>query len=201
MDRRRSPTTPSARLRVALAVACALALTAGAAWPQGEAERRAQTGVRLFRSLLAADLALDSKVGPDGELVLVVFHAGDRRRAEALAAALRGPGTAPEKLRGLPVRVEISADRALAAYQASPPAGIFLAQPLDGAVRQGLVDYGIRRHVIVYSPFEGDVEKGVHAGLAVEAQVRPYVNTETLAASQIALKPFFMKVTKVYPAS
>ena len=43
------------------------------------------------------------------------------------------------------------------------------------------------------------LEHGVLAGMSVEAQVRPYVNTETLAASHVELKSFFMKVTKVYP--
>ena len=52
--------------------------------------------------------------------------------------------------------------------------------------------------MIVYSPFEGHVEKGVLGGLSVEAQVRPYVNRATVEASQITLKPFFMEVAKVY---
>ncbi|HEX8154652.1 MAG TPA: hypothetical protein VF698_16080, partial [Thermoanaerobaculia bacterium] len=62
-----------------------------------------------------------------------------------------------------------------------------------------LVKYGIDRRLIVYSPFEGHVESGVTGGLSVEAQVRPFVNSTTLAASHIALKDFFLKVTKVYP--
>ena len=36
------------------------------------------------------------------------------------------------------------------------------------------------------------------AGLAVEAQVRPYVNLTTLAASNITLKEIFLKVAKVH---
>jgi hypothetical protein len=63
---------------------------------------------------------------------------------------------------------------------------------------KSIIKYGIDHHVIVYSPFEGHVERGVLGGLAVEAQVRPYVNLTTLDASNITLKPLFFKVTKVF---
>ncbi len=63
---------------------------------------------------------------------------------------------------------------------------------------QSLVRFGIDRHVIVYSPFEGDVESGILGGLSIEAQVRPYLNRATLESSHIMLKEFFLKVAKVY---
>jgi len=65
-------------------------------------------------------------------------------------------------------------------------------------VQRPVVRYGIDHHVIVYSPFEGDVERGILGGIAVEAQVRPYVNAATLTASNITFKSLFFKVTKVF---
>ncbi len=52
--------------------------------------------------------------------------------------------------------------------------------------------------MILYSPFEGDVERGVTAGLSIEAKVLPFVNQRTLEASGVELKPFFLKVAKVH---
>jgi hypothetical protein len=176
-----------------------LALRPLVAVAESEEDRRAQAGIRLFRSLLAADLDLENKRGEDGKLLLVVFHTGNRDKAEELAKALAGAGADPDPIKGLPVAIELGTDPAFASHDKHPPAGIFLAQAPSPQALQTIVRYGIDHHVIVYSPFEGHVEKGVLAGLAVEAQVRPYVNRETLAASHIELKAFFMKVTKVYP--
>jgi hypothetical protein len=189
------------RLPVAAAVLLlALALHVVPAAGESDEDRRVQAGIRLFRSLLAADLDLERKVDGDGRLLLLVFHAGDRGRADELEKALAGEAAdGPDPIRGLPVRLDTSIDPSFAAFAAAPPAGIFVGQAPSPAVLQSIVRYGIAHHVIVYSPFEGHVEQGVLAGLSVEAQVRPYVNRETLAASHIALKSFFLKVAKVYP--
>lgn len=163
-------------------------------------QRRIDTGVRLFRALLAADLGLARKA-TGGHLLVLFFYAHDRRRAEDLArlfAKGEGGSTEAAAIKGMPVAVDVADDAGFAAYASRTPAGIFITDPPEGATLRALVDYGIANRVIVYSPFEGDVEKGVLGGLAVEAQVRPYINLATLNASQIELKEFFLKVTKVY---
>ena len=163
-------------------------------------DRRTETGLRLFRSLLAADLALEKKAGPDGRLLVLFFHERDPRRAEHLARAFARADAAgnPEPVRGLPLAIETTSDPAFRGQANRTPAGIFLAEDPSGANLRSIIQYGIANRVIVYSPFEGHVERGVLGGLAVEAQVRPYINQSTLAASNITLKDFFLKVTKVY---
>jgi hypothetical protein len=196
---RRGP-APRRRALAVLALLAALALRGAPVAGESDEDRRSQAGVRLFRSLLAADLDIAKKTDGDGKLLLVVYHTGDRSRAEAVLRSLAGDGKdEPDPVRELPVRLDTTIDPTFAAFAHGPPAGIFLAQPPSQASLKSIVRYGIDHHVIVYSPFEGDVERGVLAGLSVEAQVRPYVNTDTLAASHISLKSFFMKVAKVYP--
>jgi hypothetical protein len=187
------------RLAALLAAVVCLAAAAGA---ESHEERRAQTGLRLFRAMLAADLDLQRKVEPDGRLLVVFLHAGDGRRAEALATAFarRGAGGEPEPIRGLPVRVEVRLASGLApALDQRSTAGLFLAEAPDEATLREVVLFGIARRLIVYSPYEGHVESGVLGGLAIEAQVRPYVNLTTLARSNVTLKDFFLKVAKVHP--
>lgn len=158
-------------------------------------ERRVRTGARLFRALLAADLALERKVGADGKLHVQIY-ARDKSYADGIAALIAPKSDDPEsKIRGLDVAVETSA--ALPSSD-RPLAGVFLAQAPDDAALDQLIGWGIREHVAIYSPFEGHVERGVLGGLSVEAKVRPYVNLKTLAASGIELKPFFLKVAKVH---
>lgn len=190
------PSGPAAAVPFALAACllCAMPLLA-----DSEQERRAQVGVRLFRALLAADLGLEEKREGEAPLLLVVVYGTDRRLGEDVARSLRGGAAEPEPIRGMPVVVETTQARGLERYGTRSPAGVFIAQPADARDLAGFVRFGIDHRVIVYSPFEGDVERGIHAGLSVEAQVRPYVNTATLAASGIAIKPFFLKAAKAYP--
>jgi hypothetical protein len=157
-------------------------------------DRRAAAGIRLFRALLAADLDLPKKTVAPNQLLILFFYVDDKARAADLAQRF----ATDDKVRGIPIVTEVTNDPSFAAYEKRVPAGIFLA---DAPAKQPLVSiihWGITHRVIVYSPFEGHVERGVLGGLSVEAQVRPYVNRATVEASQITLKPFFMEVAKVY---
>lgn len=167
----------------------------GVATADYQQERRAQSGVRFLRIVLQADLELDKKTAADGALTVVFFYRSDAAAARKLAEAFAGAGA----IRGLPVKVETTADSAFGVRRERPPAAVFFTEPPSEEHLSRLVEYGIQKHVITFSPFEGEVENGVAAGLSVEAQVRPLINTQTLERSKIVLKPFFLKATKTYP--
>lgn len=165
---------------------------------QSEEAVRVDVGVRMFATLLGADVDL-AKKADDGKLLLVIFYTNDKDRAEKLAAGMRlSPTGEPKKIGGLAVDVVITNDASLAGVAARRPAGIFLAQSPDGKTLRTVIQYGINNRVVVYSPFDGHVESGVLGGLSIGAQVKPYVNRATLEASQITLKELFMKVAKVH---
>lgn len=186
------------RLGVAVALAGLLAAVPARLFSDAIQERRSSAGARLFWALLAADLDLADKTGADGSLLVVVFYTTDRGEADRVTATLGGHGE-KHRIKTLPVRIEATNDPSFSAYRKDPPAGIFLAQAPSTSDLRAVIRYGIKHRVIVYSPFEGHVEQGVLAGLSVGARVQPYVNRETLDASHIHLKGFFLKVTKVYP--
>ena len=142
---------------------------------------RAQAGARLFRAFLSADVDVDKKT-VDNQLLILFLYIDDKARATSLASHFLGEAKDGGTIRGLPLSVAYTSDATLASYKSKIPAGIFLAQPPSDTTRRALIKYGIEHHVIVYSPFEGDVESGILGGLSVEAQVRPYVNLSTLSA-------------------
>lgn len=177
-----------------VAALLALALLVAPLRADDLANVRSQAGARLFRALLSADTDIDRKTA-DKQLVIVFLYIDDKARAAALASRFLGDS---RDIHGIPLAIEFTTDPSLTAYKSRAAAGIFLAQPLATPALKSVVAYGIEHHVIVYSPFEGNVESGVTGGLAVEAQVRPYINLATLNASSISLKPLFFKVTKVF---
>jgi len=182
--------------RFLAAVLSALVVTSIAADDLGDV--RSQAGARLFRAFLSADVDVEKKTVENNQLLILFLYVDDKARATNLASHFLGDAKDGGTIRGLPLTVAYSSDPSMAGFKSRVPAGIFIAQPPSEANRRALIKYGIEHHVIVYSPFEGDVEHGVLGGLSVEAQVRPYVNLSTLSASNISLKPLFFKVTKVF---
>jgi hypothetical protein len=178
-----------------LLAAALVLLIAGHALGDDVEDRRANAGVRLFRALMLADTDLSKKTIAPNQLLVVFYYVDDQRRAKDLAARFVQES---KELRGLAVSTEVSNDPSMETLGARTPAGIFFAQSPNRKSIASLVRYGISKHVIVYSPFEGHVELGVLGGLSVEAQVRPFLNHATLEASQISLKPLFLSVAKVF---
>jgi hypothetical protein len=183
------------RLTAVVILAC---LLASSLFADEVHERRATAGLRLFRALLAADMNLPAKIIAPNEVLVVFLYVKDRRRAETLARRFVDEAKDGNKLRGLTVVTEVSNDPSLESHAARSPAGVFIAEAPSRGALGTLIQAGIQRHVIVYSPFEGHVESGVLGGVSVEAQVRPFLNRATLQASQITLKPFFLDVAKVF---
>ena len=158
-----------------------------------ELDRRTTIGIKLFRTTLAADTAIAEKAGEGGALSLLLFYAHDRERAEVLAERLRAAGA----IRRTPIRVALSDDPSLAAFDDHPPVAVFLSEePDDGEDLARLVDYAEEHGSLLFSPFRGHVERGVGAGLFIAAKVRPYLNLRSLEASGIALRPFFLRIAK-----
>ena len=161
-------------------------------------DRRVRIGARLFRSLLTAQLALESKTANDGALHVIVFGA-DAALAPEIADLIASSGEAGKAgIHDLPVSIERVASIAQLA-KIQQPAGVFLATTQSPADLSQLIRWSTDSHVVLYSPFEGDVEHGVAAGLAVEARVQPYLNTGALQAAGVEIKPFYLKVAKTFP--
>ncbi|MEZ5583315.1 MAG: hypothetical protein R3F37_11680 [Candidatus Competibacteraceae bacterium] len=163
-------------------------------------DQRVQIGLRLFRTLLAADQELKKKVDVDGRLELILIYRDDRNQAEAFAKALEisGRGDQQGKIKDFPLQITPIDIADLEVLQQRVPAAIYLVQPLPKSLLEAVIQYGIDHQRIVFSPFVGDVENGVLAGFAIGVRVRPYINRNTLERSEVQLKSLLLKVAKLY---
>jgi len=162
-------------------------------------EQRVKIGLRLFRTLLAADIDLGKKVNAEDRLELALLYRNDRRWAEEFATALQasGHGGQQGKVRNYPLQITLTNDISFHELRHTP-AAIYLVQPLPDPALQAVIQYGVRHQRIVFSPFEGHVEKGVLAGLAIKVRVRPHINQATLERSGIRLNRLLLKVAKIH---
>lgn len=172
----------------------AFGLFASSAFADSEQERRVRTGARLFRSLLAADVAIEKRAATDGSLQVVIL--GSEQRLSRQMGELIAPN-AQAQIRNHTLRIRLLSN--FTEVTGAPPVAVFLSSVPPEADFDALVRWAIARKVILYSPFEGHVERGALAGISIEAKVLPYINVQTLKASGIELKPFFLKVAKRFP--
>lgn len=159
-------------------------------------DRRITTGAKIFRALLAADVDISGKTGKDGNLNLCLLYVDDSGNAEKAAETLKGRDDS--RIRKLGVRVALVPFDDWTNGRAEGFAGIFLTQDLSDEKLNRLLEDANDRKIVVFSPFEGDVERGAHSGIVVEARVRPYINTAALRHADVRLKSFFVRVAKHY---
>lgn len=161
--------------------------------PADEAlQRRVLVGVKLFPSVLAASQSLESESAMHHVRVFIVYR-DDENSAWELAETLRNI----EAIKGIPLVVETLPIALLPLYSSDPPFGLFIAQRNDKDVEL-ITHFGRQHNVITFSPFRGDVEKGILAGIEISDRILPYINSETLAALPVGLKAFFLKVAEIY---
>lgn len=157
------------------------------------AERRlVNVGVRIFPSVLAASFKLNS-LPQDSPLVIYVVYKEDVGHAKALSERLAQ--MSPIKDHTLLPR-ELPAS-ALSQYDGAPPFAILVSEDI-GRELTTVIDYSQKNDVLSFSPFSGDVEKGILTGIIVSDRVLPYINLRTLAGMSYAFKPFFLKVAAAY---
>lgn len=158
-------------------------------------DRRATVGLNLFRALLVADQEAEAKADEAGELPVYVLYAEDRIQADSYVDTLQ---LELGNIRERRTRIESVSFNDYLSRKRDSPLGIFISQRLTGDELERLVRRSVEQGVILFSPFEGDVEKGVLAGLSVQASVRPYINLKALKETDIAIKPFYLRVARTY---
>lgn len=155
--------------------------------------RRVAVGINLFPAVLAADQDIGSRRSGNGPLVVLLVYRDAADAVEPLAATLRDKGA----IRGIPVQVKVVGVDELRDLKGVGVAGVFVAQRLGGEIG-AILDFSRRHRMLSFSPFEGDVERGIAAGISVSDRVLPYVNVAAVDAAGIRIKPFFLRIAERY---
>lgn len=153
-------------------------------------ERLIHVGLKIFPAVIAANTALE-KIPPEEILKIVILYRDNKAFAEQLAETLR----TVSNIKGHMLEIKTLTVSQLSLHP--PPNALFLSQHMDEKLRE-IITYSITHNTISFSPFRGDVERGILAGIAVSDRILPYINLHTLSRQGLELKPFFMKVAETY---
>jgi len=158
-------------------------------------DRRVQISLSLFPKIVAVDNGFKTKLTGENKVRLVFVYDRNKFRANELAEELR---QSSQNIENVAVdSISVPLDEQLQDYSISPTA-IFVAEPLGEDDFKRLILYGIKKRVIVFSPFSGDVERGATVGLSITTRVFPYFNNNTLQESGLDINPVLLEMSKRY---
>lgn len=168
-----------------------LALLLSIAGPLSQAQEALSPRLQIGIGILPAIIAANQRLANDDAQILSIYlvYLNNRHRAEQLRPALEKIG----KIRKRELVIESLSMTDLLAGNPAPTSAIFLVEPL-GRELGDLLEFTERKRVLLFSPFEGDVERGVATGFRVTDKVLPMVNMTALKQSNIQLKAFFLRV-------
>lgn len=156
---------------------------------------RLQVALKLFPRIVATDQQLDEKLNKHGKIYLLVYYTNSKQQAkqffEKLAAEIPRIGNHDIEYFYSNTLITEFGDNNL-------PTGVFLAEPLNQAELKKITDYSRKNQRLLFSPFEGDVERGVSAGIYISNKITPYFNRKALTAANINLHKSLLKVSTHY---
>ena len=155
--------------------------------------RRIMVGLKLFPAVIAADYDVTKKKDANGYLSLCILHEDSHKLAKDLKKRLQRINN----IKKIPIKVKTFTFSEFINKKEPDSMACFLAEPPNSGT-QKILDHSITLSVLLFSPFKGDVEKGIHSGFIVSDRILPYVNLNTMQQSRIKLKAFFLRVSKHY---
>jgi len=149
---------------------------------------RLQIGINLLPAIIAANNGL-ATIGNDEKLPIYLVYLDNDHVADLLKQSLGRVG----QIRKHVIDIKIIKLDDLLALDPQPFSTVFIAEALDSRLPD-LIRFSRQQRALLFSPFKGDVKRGVATGFRVTDQVLPLVNMESLKQSKIQLKAFFLRI-------
>ena len=156
---------------------------------------RTEVGLKLFKTLVAADLNLHKKTSADGTIKIALLYVSDELQVRKLQTELSAEWS---KVKQIPIKLELMTVEQFELEKPPVAAAILITEELLETEMKKVIEYSLAHKIVFFSPFEGDVESGVLAGLSVQATVRPLINRAALEKGGYDIKSFYLKVAKYY---
>ncbi len=149
---------------------------------------RLQIGINLLPAVIAANNGL-STIDADKKLLIYLVYHDNEHIADLLKQSLGRIG----QIRNRTIEVQAIALDELIELDPGPYSAVFIAERLDTQLPD-LIRFAQDKRALLFSPFKGDVKRGVASGFRVTDKVLPLVNMKSLKQSKIQLKAFFLRI-------
>jgi hypothetical protein len=157
-------------------------------------DRRLDISVSIFPRVVAVDNHFREKLTSDKKAYLLFVYEEDEDLAQELAGRI---GKDDGNIGGMSVVTRVQGVTE-ALPQDEVPSAIFLVERLSNEHLEKVINYAESTSRLVFSPFSGDVERGVMVGISVTNRVKPYFNLSALRRSKVVINALLMKMSKRY---
>lgn len=149
---------------------------------------RLQIGINLLPAVMAADTSLKSLRGRNLGLTVWIVYQSDRSLAQGAANKLSQVKT----VRGLPLSTRLASEEELLNSRLQTGSAVLLVE--EAKSLQKLITFSTEQRVLLFSPFKGDVKRGVMSGFEITNKVLPAINISAINRANIHLKAFFLRI-------
>lgn len=157
--------------------------------------RRIHISASLVPRIVAVDLDIADKLVGKDIVNIVILYKSSAFVAEDVAALMREKVS---KVGSFQVVASVWSVEQLRSQQGDSFSALFLAEKLSDEDLMDLINMAGERQRMLFSPFNGDVEKGVPVGLSVENRIRPYFNLKSLQEAKIRMNEKLLGVSKLH---
>lgn len=157
--------------------------------------RRVDISLSVFPRIIAVDRHLSEKVTNDEKVLLLFIYNRDEKIAKELAQKMENNNS---NIGGMGLSVGVMQADELFKYKQNTPTAFFLTERLGEGQLTRVMKYAEENNRLVFSPFSGDVERGVTVGISVTNRVKSFFNLPVLMRSGIEINPLLIKMSKRY---
>lgn len=158
-------------------------------------ELRIDIALSIFPRVIAVDRQFRDKLTSQNQVRLAFVYSNDQKKAKKLADLML---IKRSSIANAKIIVEAVSITELLTLNPHKYAAIFVAEILTDAEVAVLVGLSVTQSRILFSPFNGDVERGVTIGLMITSRVWPYLNMKTISEAGISLNSLLVKYAKRY---
>jgi hypothetical protein len=159
-----------------------------------DVQARLEIGINILPSVIAANMRwnIEEKYKQQPITLFIIYDENRKLARDALSKLTR-----IKKIRGHRVKKEIVSMSEILSSTTDENSVLFIVEPLFENSERA-IEFSRSHQSLLFSPFKGDVEKGVMTGFDVTNKVLPAVNLKALKESNIRLKAFFLRIAVSY---
>jgi len=163
-----------------------------------EASRRIVIGLNLFPNIISVDLNLKKKLYKNNALHICFVS------KDSLASSQQSQRIFTNKVKTIRKAAVQSYAFVLDDFihkvetDELPINAVFITERLSAIELSMLRALTAQQHALLFSPFDGDVARGVTAGVFIGSKILPYLNMQSVRESDIEFHPLFLKLARKY---
>jgi len=158
-------------------------------------DRRVIISASIFPRIVAVDLDLAQKLDASKNVRLGLIYVSNKLAAEKIARLMTRN---IKNIAGNNIVIELINVTEFDFGNLGRLTGLFFVQRVSAEQLKKISLYSKQFNVLTFSPFEGDIERGVMASIFVGAKIRPYFNLASLSRAGVNLKSALIRVSKTY---